>query len=185
MTSPSETVRLLRPHSEVEGRGIELALKDAGIEPLVLPRKDRSYPGVADRGQPWGEIRVLASQLEPAQQVLEQWREAEVEDLEEAYDRSQSEEQEPSHPQAPTPPAPWLAAVLSFALPGLGQLYVREPLRAAVWMIAALVAYGALSGLLLVVVPVLAAVDAVRLALGKNRTPPPPPGEGPYRKAGD
>lgn len=36
---------------------------------------------------------------------------------------------------------PWLAALLSVALPGLGHLYLREPSSAAFFFVAALVAY--------------------------------------------
>lgn len=72
---------------------------------------------------------------------------------------------------------PGLAAVLSFALPGVGQLYNGKFLRAIFWLVVTPGLWLGSAGWLGWVCHFIAAVTAYRYAERWNRreTPPPPP----------
>lgn len=63
-------------------------LRDEGIDCLVLPYGDTAYPGIVDRGRPWGVIKVPETQAGRARVLVDGWREASPEDLELAFARA-------------------------------------------------------------------------------------------------
>ena len=83
-----KTVELCVAGDEIEARSIASLLSSEDVDCVVVPYQDTAYPGVADRERPWGVIRVGETDLTRAKELLETWKEAEPEDLEEAWQRA-------------------------------------------------------------------------------------------------
>jgi hypothetical protein len=86
--SKEKTVQLVVAGDEIEARGMASLLSSEGMDCVVVPYQDTAYPGVADRERPWGVLRVAVSDLARAHALLETWKNAEPENLDEAWKRS-------------------------------------------------------------------------------------------------
>jgi hypothetical protein len=86
--SKEETVQLVVAGNEIEARGIASHLSSEDMDCVVAPYQDTAYPGIVDRERPWGVVRVAATDLEQAKELLETWKDAEPENLDEAWKRS-------------------------------------------------------------------------------------------------
>lgn len=131
----STSVVIHRPQYESEAQGIITHLREQNIDAKLIHLKDTSYPGVADRHRPFAEIRVAPFEADKAKQALDLWRQAVPEDLESAWQQP-IEQAEVAKPRRRDP---WLAAMLSAAVPGVGQLFVGEFVQSLFALITAVI----------------------------------------------
>ena len=115
------TVKLIVTQDEIEARGIASFLEEEGIDCVVVPYRDTAYPGVSDRERPWGTVRVGASELEQANVLLEAWRTAVPENLEEAWQRSLAS---PADGEAKKPGWPGTPVIFAGCLVVLVAIYL-------------------------------------------------------------
>lgn len=113
--SKEKTVQLVVAGNEIEARTIASLLSSEGMDCVVTPYQDTAYPGVADRERPWGVIRVAATELERAEELLETWKNAEPENLDEAWQRSRQSSADGEVKKAGWPGTPLIIAALLIA----------------------------------------------------------------------
>ena len=164
-SSAERSVVVYQPVNEVEARGLELALRDAGISAVTVVHQDTAYPGITDRHRSWGELRVAAQDVKRAEEAILYWLSCPPEDLDAAAQAAAMDEatvqQGSDWFQVPA-----LAFLLSLALPGMGQLYNGRALRGAImFAIAAVVHWSTDSTLLALLIHLIAGADAGTVAL--------------------
>ena len=79
---------IYEPENEADALGVEAMLRDEGIECVVLRYGDSAYPGIVDRGRPFGVVKVAESHAARARLLVDGWRGAVPEDLEQAFERA-------------------------------------------------------------------------------------------------
>lgn len=77
MADRGDSVELYRPESVVEARAIEDLLEEAGIPCTLVSFESTSYPGIADRGRGWGQVRVRPQDLNQAEALVAEFIDAE------------------------------------------------------------------------------------------------------------
>jgi hypothetical protein len=85
------TVELCSVEYQAEASGIESFLESEGIECIVVPFQDTAIPGVGDQNKSWGVIRVREEDFERARELLEIWKQGEPENIEESWNKTESE----------------------------------------------------------------------------------------------
>lgn len=85
------TVELCSVGYQAEARGIESFLESEGIECIVVPFQNTAIPGVGDQNESWGVIRVREEDFDRARELLEIWKQAEPENIEESWNKTEPE----------------------------------------------------------------------------------------------